>query len=95
MERGISDIPALKELKTLIMRLERLKQSGNEAFNAKSYDSALNYYNQAMAGLEAVPNLKFKVVLLANRVASLMACDRCVTYDNCILSLVSLEKGYR
>lgn len=78
LERCVNEVTVLKDIKTLISKVEGAKKQGNDAFNAKNYEMALSFYSRAMTALEGCPNAKLRVVLLANRVATLMAMERCV-----------------
>lgn len=66
-------MPSLRDVSVLMSRCERLKLSGNEAFNSKDYDAAIKAYSKAIGLLESSCNYKLRCIMYANRVAALMA----------------------
>ena len=76
--RGYASVAMLNDLSSLMVKLERLKVSGNDAFNSKDYEGALHKYSKAIGLVTNTHNIKMKAVLFANRVAALMAMGRSV-----------------
>jgi hypothetical protein len=71
-----TDVTKVRDIKATIKRVERFKASGNDLFHNKKYDEALHQYSSGLEALKPFSNVKFRVTLLANKVAALMALGR-------------------